>query len=90
MKVYNSSVIKMEDVGLFTTYSKLEGFEIGRKEGIEIGRKEGFEIGRKKGIEITIAKIVINAADRGISVGDIAGFTNLSVEQVRNILANKK
>jgi predicted transposase/invertase (TIGR01784 family) len=74
MKAYNSSVIKMEDVGLFTTYSKLEGIEIGRNEGIEI----------------TKTQIVISADDRGISVEDIAGFTDLSVEQVRNILANRK
>jgi predicted transposase/invertase (TIGR01784 family) len=90
MKAYNNNVMKMEDMGLFTTYSRLEGIEIGEKRGIEIGRNEGIEIGEKRGVEVTNTKIVINAADRGISIDDISGLTGLSTEQICNILANRK
>jgi hypothetical protein len=94
MKTYGDSVMKMEDMGLFTTYSRLEGIEIGEKRGIKIGEKRGekrgIEIGEKQGIEIANAKIVISAADKGASAESISDFTGIPIEQVRNILANRK
>ncbi|MDR2681112.1 MAG: hypothetical protein LBC47_09910 [Tannerella sp.] len=100
MKTYYDNVMSMESLSLFTEYArkegKEEGFEIGEKRGLEIGKKrgfkigkkEGFKIGKKEGIEIATAKLVLNAAGRGIPVEKIAGIMELTVEQVRTILQN--
>jgi predicted transposase/invertase (TIGR01784 family) len=74
MKAYNESVMSMESLSLFTEYAK----------------KEGKEEGKEEGIEIATAKFVLNAAGRGIPAEEIAGITDLTVEQVHTILRNKK
>jgi predicted transposase YdaD len=86
MKEYNNSVMELESLSLFTDYAKMEGIKIGRNEGIEIGRNAG----RNEGIEIAFTQIVINAAQKGMSLADISSITALSVEQIRNILNNRK
>jgi predicted transposase YdaD len=94
MKEYNNRVMELESLSLFTDYAKMEGInegiEIGEKRGIEIGRNEGIEIGRNEGIEIVFTQTVINAAKKGMSLADISSITTLSVEQIRNILKNKR
>jgi predicted transposase/invertase (TIGR01784 family) len=74
MKTYNESVLELEQFILFTDQAKMEGIEIGEK----------------RGIEIACSQIVHNAANKGISVEDISNITNLSEEQVRSILRNRK
>ncbi|MDR1583911.1 MAG: Rpn family recombination-promoting nuclease/putative transposase [Prevotellaceae bacterium] len=94
MKAYHESVLALKDFSLFTDCAKIEGktegIEIGRTEGIEIGRTEGIKIGEKRGVEFAYTTIILNAAANGIPVEAIASFTNLTVEQVCNILKSKK
>lgn len=86
MKAYNNSVLELKNLGLFVNYAKMEGMEIGEKRGMEIGKKRGMEIGKNEAYN----KIVLNAADKGMSAEDISTLTDLPVEQVCNILKNKK
>ena len=66
------------------------GIEIGMKKGEEIGIKKGEVIGLEKGESIgeikKTKKVVINSHHNGISVDMIATITNLTVEQVKEIL----
>jgi predicted transposase/invertase (TIGR01784 family) len=82
MKTYSESVEKYGDISLFTDYSKMEGIAIGEKRG----RAKGIVEGRVEGI----AEIVLRIAENGFSAEYIADLTKLSVEQVRDILKNKK
>jgi hypothetical protein len=66
------------------------GLKIGEKRGIQIGKVEGIKIGEEKGIEIATLKFVLNAAGRGIPAEEIAGITDLTVEQVHTILRKRE
>jgi predicted transposase/invertase (TIGR01784 family) len=90
MKAYNNSVMELKNLSLFTDYAKMEGMEIGEKRGEKRGIEIGEKRGEKRGVEIAQIQIVISAADKGISIDDISGFTGLSVERISNILENRK
>ncbi len=58
-----------------------EGIKKGREEGIKKGRKEGMEKGeRKKQLEIAL-----NSKRMGIPIEQIAMFTGLSLEEVKEL-----
>jgi predicted transposase/invertase (TIGR01784 family) len=101
MEAYNSSVLEMEQYGLFTEGARIEGEKIGEKRGKKIGRKigekigekigriEGEKIGRVEGEKETCLRVVLNAASQGMSIELIAMLTNLSSEQIREILSER-
>ena len=60
--------------------------EMARKEGKEEGLKEGKEIGK---IEM-IKEIIFNMLKLNYSINDICKSTNLSYEEVNNIIKNNK
>ncbi|MDR2681111.1 MAG: hypothetical protein LBC47_09905, partial [Tannerella sp.] len=69
---------------------KEEGKREGKREGKKEGKREGKKEGQKEGIEIATVKFVLNAADRGIPTEEIAGITDLTVEQVHTILRKRE
>ena len=62
-----------------------EGHERGLAEGHEKGLQEGLEKGRAAGTIETQESIAQRMLQRGISLSDIAAFTGLSEEAVRNM-----
>jgi predicted transposase/invertase (TIGR01784 family) len=102
MKTYNDIVINMETMSLFIDepIQKAEkrgerrgerrgekrGEERGVKIGEERGEERGVKIGEEKGIKVATVKFVHKSADKGFSAEEIADITDLTVEQVRNIL----
>ncbi|MDR0566923.1 MAG: PD-(D/E)XK nuclease family transposase [Prevotellaceae bacterium] len=94
MKAYDISLVNMKNMGLFTSYSRKEGIEIGEQRGIQIGEQRGIQIGEQRGEERGIGigerkrnlQIVLNAANKGMSIEVISEITNLSREQVCEIL----
>jgi predicted transposase YdaD len=98
MKAYSDIVINMETMSLFIDEpmqraekrGKEKGIKIGKEKGIKIGEEKGIKIGEEKGIKDATVKFVLKSADKGISVEEIADITELAVEQVRNILQNRK
>ncbi|MDR2087261.1 MAG: Rpn family recombination-promoting nuclease/putative transposase [Dysgonamonadaceae bacterium] len=62
----------------------------GKQEGILIGKQEGILIGKQEGILIGVQKIqrqyVLKLAQAGKTVAEIAEFTGLPAETVKNIL----
>jgi predicted transposase/invertase (TIGR01784 family) len=74
MEAYNNSVISLNNIGLFTEHSKMEG----REEGREKGKMEAY------------TEIVFNAIDKGFSIGDISALTGISIKQVYDILKNRR
>ncbi|MDR0415060.1 MAG: hypothetical protein LBH84_06560, partial [Prevotellaceae bacterium] len=61
------------------------GIAIGKKQGIAIGKEQGIAIGEQRGI----AKVVVNLRHLGLSVEEIAKYSQLSVEEVISILNNE-
>jgi predicted transposase/invertase (TIGR01784 family) len=86
MEAYNSSVLDMKSLGLFTDYARIEG----EKKGEKRGEKKGEKRGRVEGKREAYTQIVLNAANEGMSIEDIARITNLPLEQIRDILKKKK
>jgi predicted transposase YdaD len=98
MKTYNDIVINMETMSLFIDepIQKAEkrgerrgekrGVKIGEERGVKIGEERGVKIGEEKGIKVATVKFVRKSADKGFSAEEIADITDLTVEQVRNIL----
>jgi predicted transposase/invertase (TIGR01784 family) len=73
MKAYNTSVLDMKNLGLFTDYARMEGEKRGEKRGEARGKIE----------------VVLKAASKGMSIEDIADLTNFSPEQIRKILSEQ-
>jgi predicted transposase YdaD len=88
-KMEGMEIGRNEGIQIGEKKGEKRGIEIGKSEGIQIGKSEGIQIGRNEGIEIAQVQIVIGAADKGISVEDISGFTGLSVERISDILKNR-
>jgi predicted transposase YdaD len=63
-----------------------KGIAKGRAEGEAIGRAEGIAKGRAEGEALILQKVVMNAHRAGKSVSDIAAFTGLSEDEVRDML----
>jgi predicted transposase/invertase (TIGR01784 family) len=69
--------------------AKMEGLEEGREEGLAEGIEIGKEEGREEGAKKKETEIILNLANNGFSAEQIAAFTDISVENVRNILKQK-
>lgn len=54
------------------------------------GKYEGREEGREEGIQLGIAKAACNMFRKGMPIGQIALFLEISEEEVRDILINKE
>jgi predicted transposase/invertase (TIGR01784 family) len=67
-----------------------EGRKKGREEGREEGRKEGRKEGREEGRKEERLALVNRFHQKGLSVGEIADLTDLSVEQINDILNFKQ
>jgi predicted transposase/invertase (TIGR01784 family) len=78
MEAYKQSVMEYGDLISVADWAEEKGREKGRKEGREEGRKEGREEER--------INIVKDCYKRNMSIKDIAGFLNLTEEQVYNML----
>ncbi|MDR1108374.1 MAG: PD-(D/E)XK nuclease family transposase, partial [Spirochaetaceae bacterium] len=65
---------------------RAEGRAEGRKEGRAEGRKEGEARGRQKGREEGRVGIILQMAQHGMGVKDIAAITHLSEQEVGGIL----
>ncbi len=63
-----------------------EAMEKGLAKGIEKGMEKGME----KGIEETTRKFVLACGAKGLSLPDIASLTNLTEDEVENILGQSK
>ena len=85
---YEDSLKHYRDLKNSMDTAEEKGIEIGREEGIGIGREEGIEIGREEGvgvgIDLTIEVVVL--AKSGHSSKEIAGQTNLPLQEVEKIL----
>ena len=68
-----------------------DGWEEGRKDGWEEGRKDGWEEGRKDGQAdgIRLTKSVLKLSSQGLTPEEIAAQTNISLEQIREILKDE-
>ena len=79
-----------------TTYTRIAeenqqiGEQIGIQKGEQIGIQKGEQIGIQKGEQIGIQKekveIVLKAFDNGVDIPLISNITDLSEEQIHNIL----
>ncbi len=81
-----------EDVDMTTIADELreEGFTKGRKRGLSEGRKRGLSEGRKRGLSEGKSEerstIVRNMHSNGMSLKDIAHFTNISTRRLKKIV----
>ena len=68
-----------------------DGWEEGHKDGWEEGRKDGWEEGRKDGQAdgIRLTKSVLKLSSQGLTPEEIAAQTNISLEQIREILKDE-
>ncbi|MBR2827800.1 MAG: hypothetical protein IKE70_01020 [Bacilli bacterium] len=64
---------------------KREGIKIGKKEGIQIGKREGIQIGKREGIR----EITWNLYQNGVDTHLILKSTNLSKEELDDIIKMK-
>ena len=67
------------------------GIQLGRKEGLEEGRKEGIEKGIEKGMEKSSIKIAKNLLESGMSLEEVAKYTELPLETIHSLVdSNEK
>jgi predicted transposase YdaD len=66
----------------------------GRQEGIAIGEQTGLLIGEQKGIAIgkqeALSEYVFKLSGKGKSIEEISELTDLSVEEVNEVLNSRK
>jgi predicted transposase YdaD len=66
------------------------GISIGEKRGISIGEERGISIGEKRGISIgdkrNRTEFAIKCYRKGMSIAEIADLTDLSMEEVKEIV----
>ncbi|MBO4945584.1 MAG: Rpn family recombination-promoting nuclease/putative transposase [Muribaculaceae bacterium] len=85
-RAYDADLKAYRDIRGQLKYSRMEGIEEGRKEGRVEGRKEGRQEGRQEE-KISLAKAL---AEKGMSAEFIADVVKLTVDNVRQIIDNKK
>jgi predicted transposase/invertase (TIGR01784 family) len=90
METYNKSILEYNDIQNAMDYvgriSRQEGELIGKQRGELIGRQAGELIGIQKGIQETLANLAVKYAHKGMNIVEIADLTDLSIEQVKEIL----
>jgi predicted transposase YdaD len=69
-----------------------KGMAIGKQEGMVIGKQEGMVIGKQEGIAIgkqeALSEYVFKLSGKGRSIEEISELTDLSVEEVKEVLNN--
>ena len=66
-----------------------QGIQQGIEQGIEQGIQQGIEQGIEQGINITKKEMIINMYNDNLPMNVISKYTNLSVQEVEEILNNK-
>jgi predicted transposase/invertase (TIGR01784 family) len=89
MEAYSSSVLEMNKYALFTDHAKMEGRIEGEIAGEIKGKIAGRIEGKIEGRMESKIELVLNAISKGFSIKDIAEITNLSPEQIREILSER-
>ncbi len=74
-----------------TTYTRIaeENQQIGEQIGIQKGEQIGIQKGEQIGIRNKQTEIVLKAYDNGVAIPLISNITDLSEEDVLNILSHK-
>ena len=65
-----------------------EGHDIGLQEGHDIGLQEGHDIGLQEGLKEKTNEIVLKMFNKNYSIESISEITNLSIEEIENIINN--
>jgi predicted transposase/invertase (TIGR01784 family) len=89
MEAYHKSVLEYDDIIEAIDFERERYQAWGEKQGIIIGKKQGIAIGEKRGLEKAYAEIVLNFADKGMSLKAITDFTGLPVKRVKAILQSR-
>jgi predicted transposase YdaD len=63
-----------------------EGMVIGKQEGMVIGEQKGIAIGKKE----ALSEYVFKLSGKGKSIEEICELTDLSVEEVKEVLNNRE
>ena len=73
---------------IMTTYTRIaeENQQIGEQIGIQIGEQIGIQKGEQIGIRNKQTEIVLKAYENGVAISLISNITDLSEEQILNIL----
>ena len=84
----NIEITRIKDSEIRTAFSDgcTEGETIGLEKGEAIGLEKGEAIGLEKGKTAEKAQIVINSSNAGIPIETIASITDLTVEEIMEIL----
>jgi predicted transposase YdaD len=71
-----------------------KGIAIGKQEGMVIGEQKGMVIGKQEGIAIgkqeALSEYVFKLSGKGKSIEEISELTDLSVEEVNEVLNNRE
>jgi hypothetical protein len=102
MITFNKSILEYNDVRNCYQYAKKEGEGRGEKRGLKRGIKQGIAIGELRGITIgeergiaigkelerqkVVEEVVLKCHAKDMSVADIADLTNLSIQEVEDII----
>ena len=65
---------------------KEEGIKLGKEAGIKLGKEEGIKLGKEEGIIEGKKEIVINLYQKEIPVDTISEYTNLTIDEIKNII----
>lgn len=71
-------------------YQRLVDEQLVTEDTLETYWQEGKYEGREEGIQLGIAKAACNMFRKGMPIGQIALFLEISEEEVRDILINKE
>ncbi len=91
-------ILKELTIEHYKSEAMKEGLEEGHKEGIKQGLEQGIEQGVKQGIEqgieqgakATREELIVAMYNNNISISNIANITNISEEEVKNIIKEKE
>jgi DNA invertase Pin-like site-specific DNA recombinase len=67
-----------------------QGIAIGEQRGIAIGEKQGIAIGEQRGKQKAQTEYVLKLFRKGMSINEISKYTDLSIDEVNNILNDSK
>jgi predicted transposase/invertase (TIGR01784 family) len=66
------------------------GIAIGEKQGIAIGKQQGIAIGEQRGEQKAQTEYVLKLFRKGMPIEEISKYTDLSIDEVNNILNDSK
>jgi predicted transposase/invertase (TIGR01784 family) len=94
MEAYNKSILEYSDIRDAVKYvgeeAREEGLRRGLRRGLKRGREEGLrrgrEEGREEGEKRKVVEFAIKCLNKGMSVVAVAELTDLSIEEVKEIM----